>query len=110
MTNEVQNHSPPSSQRDENRPWPALTIDYELYERMLDESDVSDEEKRAFIEVWWNLIVNFVDLGFGVHPLQQACEQELDLSTLNLPDVLDSKGLQINSEFNKTTRNHEGDV
>ena len=51
---------------------PALTIDYALYEQYLDDSDLSEAQKREFIETLWNIIVSFVDLGFGVHPLQQA--------------------------------------
>ena len=100
--------SPPPKQNE--KLWPTLTIDYEFYEKMLEQSDASDEEKRAFIETWWNLIVNFVDLGFGVHPLQQACEQPMDLSTLDSQDVIDSKGLALNSEFKQSIQNHKGDV
>jgi hypothetical protein len=63
----------------------ALTIDYALYERYLDSSDLSEAEKREFLETLWSIIVSFVDLGFGVHPLQQAnpdCGQELNLGDL----------------------------
>lgn len=74
-------------------PWPVLTIDYAYYEKLLENSDASDEEKREFIQTLWNLIVNFVDLGFGIHPLQQACEQPKDLSIVGLTDVL---GLEKN--------------
>lgn len=63
---------------------PALTIDYELYEQYLDDSDLSEAQKREFLETLWNIIVSFVDLGFGVHPLQQAasdkCEQNQNLT------------------------------
>ncbi len=63
---------------------PALTIDYALYEQYLDASDLSEAQKREFIETLWNIIVSFVDLGFGVHPLQQAasdkCEQNQNLT------------------------------
>lgn len=92
------------------KPVARLIIDYEKYERLLAESDASDEEKRAFIETWWHLIVNFVDLGFDLHPLQQACEQELDLSTLSDSDVLGLKTLHIKSDFNYTTQSMKGDV
>lgn len=52
-----------------------LTIDYALYEDYLENSDLSEREKQEFLDALWSIIVNFVDLGFGVHPLQQACEQ-----------------------------------
>lgn len=60
----------------------ALTIDYALYERYLDDCDLTDEQKREFLDNLWNFIVCFVDLGFGVHPLQQACEQKFDIAAL----------------------------
>jgi hypothetical protein len=77
---------------DETKPdRPILKIDYELYESHLKNSDLSEIEKQAFLESLWSIIVGFVDLGFGVHPLQQACEQEIDLSSLMATDVISSK-------------------
>ncbi len=51
---------------------PVLTLDVALYEAMLDDPDISAEERAAFIEALWNIVVCFVDLGFGIHPLQQV--------------------------------------
>jgi len=63
---------------------PTLTIDWELYGKYLDESDLSDAEKRAFLETIWSIVVSAVDLGFGVHPVQQAagniCEQQVEIA------------------------------
>lgn len=49
-----------------------ITVDYERYAHFLEDSDLTEEQKREFLQTLWNIIVNFVDLGFGVHPLQQA--------------------------------------
>ncbi|PHR55170.1 MAG: hypothetical protein COA47_14330 [Robiginitomaculum sp.] len=85
---------------------PALTIDWELYGKYLDESDLSDADKQAFIETLWSIVVSFVDLGFGVHPVQQASgddwgqEDDLcDLITVNADAVLGSKD-NSKPEFN----------
>ncbi len=63
---------------------PTLTIDWELYGKYLDESDLSDAEKREFLETLWSIVVAFVDLGFGVHPLQRvtdnACAQQAEIA------------------------------
>ncbi|MCF6317102.1 MAG: hypothetical protein L3J30_12655 [Marinosulfonomonas sp.] len=63
---------------------PTLTIDWELYGKYLDESDLSDAEKRAFLETIWSIVVSAVDLGFGIHPVQQAtgniCEQQVEIA------------------------------
>ncbi len=63
---------------------PTLTIDWELYGKYLDESDLSEAQKQEFLETLWSIVVSFVDLGFGVHPLQQvtdnACEQQAEIA------------------------------
>jgi len=63
---------------------PTLTIDWEFYGKYLEESDLSDAEKRAFLESLWSIVVSFVDLGFGVHPVQQVageiCEQQAEIA------------------------------
>jgi hypothetical protein len=56
---------------------PALTIDWGLYEHYLEDSDLSDDDKRALIETLWSIMVSFVDLGFRLSPLQNVCEQEI---------------------------------
>lgn len=81
---------------------PALTIDWELYGKYLDESDLSDADKQAFIETLWSIVVSFVDLGFGVHPVQHVCGQEDDLHeliTANAEAVVISKN-NSKPEFN----------
>ena len=81
---------------------PTLLVDYAKYEKMLEESDLSENQKQEFLETLWSVVVSFVDLGFGVHPLQQCqednegedCEQHLDLSSLMTRDVVSSyKGI-----------------
>jgi len=59
---------------------PSIALDCELFQHHLDDCDLTDKQKRDFLDALWFIIVSFVDLGFGVHPLQQAmphkgCEQ-----------------------------------
>ena len=61
---------------------PSLTIDYDLYQHYLDDSDLTDEQKREFLDVLWSIIVSFVDLGFGVHPLQQTTDDTAPINSL----------------------------
>jgi len=51
---------------------PRLEIDLDYYAAMLESSDASNTQKLEFLEALLSIMVNFVDLGFGVHPLQQA--------------------------------------
>lgn len=66
---------------------PTLSVDWAYYATLLDESDASDAEKQELLETLWSIVWTFIDLGFGVHPLQQACEQNSE-NRINLPDDL----------------------
>ncbi|GJL99997.1 MAG: hypothetical protein DHS20C07_16770 [Methyloligella sp.] len=54
--------------------WPALQLDVEYYQAFLDDEDITDAQKKELIETIWNIVVTFVDLGFGIEPVQQAIE------------------------------------
>ena len=92
-------------QSQDRKPISAVEIDYEKYERYLEDSDLSEEEKRQLIEALWSILVGFVDLGFGIHPVQEACGQAektplpLTLGGLNGVDYEDSKEPNDNGEI-----------
>lgn len=73
---------------------PVVTFDVSRYEHFLEDQGLSAEQKRAMLEALWSIIVSFVDLGFGVHPLQQArgqqaCGQNGDEESEHSGGVLD---------------------
>ena len=49
---------------------PSLGIDVEYYQCVIDDPEVSEERKRELIETIGSIIVQCIDLGFGVHPVQ----------------------------------------
>lgn len=49
-----------------------LSVDWELYAHLLEDSDLTDDEKREFIGSLWYVVCAFVDLGFGIESTQQA--------------------------------------
>jgi hypothetical protein len=61
-------HDPPHTETTR----PAIAFDVERYERFLEDHGLSEDQKRAVLEALWSIIVSFVDLGFGIHPLQTA--------------------------------------
>lgn len=65
---------------------PVLTVDVEKYQAYLDESGLSDEQKEEFLRALWSIMVSFVELGFGVHPLQEVCGQNGRGGTQRLTD------------------------
>jgi len=69
---------------------PSLTIDWDAYLPFFEDEDISEEDKHALIEALWSITVSFVDLGFGVHPVQQVCGQDQEDLALMVADVLSS--------------------
>lgn len=78
---------------------PSLTLDVSRYQSYLDGANLSCEEKAAYLEALWTMIVCFVELGYGIHPLQnmelgnsceQADEKKKEVLALESPSVLDS--------------------
>ncbi len=65
-----------------------LSIDWDAYLPFLENEDISEEQKRELIEALWSIMVSFVDLGFGIHPIQQVCGQDMSLAELPAADVL----------------------
>lgn len=54
-------------------PKSTLTVDVEKYQAYLDGSGMTEAQKEEFLQAMWSIIVSFVELGFGVHPLQEVC-------------------------------------
>jgi hypothetical protein len=85
---------------------PALSLDWELFGTYLEASDLTDAQKREFIETLWSLVVNFVDLGLGLHPLQliagNSCEQRAEIARLLAPNIspVVSSDMTSNQKFN----------
>ena len=82
----------------------AITLDVARYEGFLAASDLTEDERREFLEALWTIIVSFVDLGFGVHPLQQvgldvACGQ----NPLK-PDLAESVAANVVGSFSSMTQ------
>jgi hypothetical protein len=85
--NTTQDGTPHDAGRANGRP--VVTFDVSRYEHFLEDQGLSAEQKRAMLEALWSIIVSFVDLGFGVHPVQQACGQNGDEESEHSGGVLD---------------------
>lgn len=51
----------------------SLEVDVERYQAFLDDSSLTHDQKVETLRAFWLVISTFVELGFGVHPVQQAC-------------------------------------
>lgn len=77
----------------------ALSIDYALYEKYLDDESLSEADRQEFLEALWSIIVSFVDLGFRVHPLQECCGQPATPEHESEADMVGSKDIPIAQPF-----------
>ncbi len=51
---------------------PSVSLDLERYMGQLDDWDLSDTQKTDFIRTFWELLLSFAQIGFEIHPAQQA--------------------------------------
>ena len=87
---------------------PSLQVDWEVYAQMLEASDWSDAQKREFIETMWSLVMTFVDLGYGIHPIQQACGESHSLDEFIKADMLSLPQSKSKTAFNTSANPQSG--
>lgn len=74
-----------------NRPArPIVGVDLEKYKAFFDDPTLTEAQKEEFLQALWSIVVTFVELGFGVHPLQEVCGVEDDLSSDMLEEAFDT--------------------
>ena len=71
-------------------PKPTLTVDIEKYQAYLDGSDMTEAQKEDFLQALWSIIVSFVELGFGVHPVQEVCGKTPEVSSRGAKDAFNA--------------------
>lgn len=49
-----------------------VSLDLNKYMGQLDDWDLSDSQKTEFITTFWELLLSFAQIGFQIHPAQQA--------------------------------------
>ncbi|TPE48557.1 hypothetical protein [Amaricoccus solimangrovi] len=69
---------------------PIVTVDVEKYQAWLDDPRLTPEQKEEFLQALWSVVVTFVEIGFGVHPLQEVCGQIEDESNPGLKEIFDA--------------------
>lgn len=84
---------------------PTLSIDVQHYQKYLDDSSISDKDKQELLETLWDIICELVQLGYGVHPLQnidnecgESIEKQED-STLLSADMVNSLHSTLREHF-----------
>ncbi len=52
---------------------PVVHVDFARYQEFLDNTEMTEAQREEFLKALWSIIVAFIDLGFGIHPLQEVC-------------------------------------
>lgn len=82
----------------------ALTLDVDYYQAFLDDTELPDHKKQELIEALWSIVIGFVDLGFGIHPLQQRKHSEPDQTSQALAKVIAKMGQDEKETTDKNTK------
>jgi len=65
---------------------PTILVDYERYTAILEHPDLSEVQKKAFIDCLWNLITEIIYLGVEVLPDNTSHEDKFQNILDHLPD------------------------
>lgn len=66
---------------------PSLEVDVDYYQAIIDDPEISDARKRELIAIIGRIVLQFIDLGFGVHPVQAAkADKRKRLTSTNRTD------------------------
>jgi len=84
-------------------PKSTLTVDVEKYQAYLDGSGMTEAQKEEFLQAMWAIMVSFVELGFGVHPLQEVCGQTPEIGSQGAKAAFDAVSSE-EPENNDNTR------
>ncbi len=87
-----------------------MPFDVAPYRHFIADLGLSADQERLMIEALAAIVLSFVDLGFGVHPAQQACGQlEILLASMAGTDSDGSrkKKQHLTSTFNEAASDRE---
>ena len=68
----------------------AIRFDMEDWLPYLKDSNLTDDQKREFLESLWAIVMSCVDLGFHLNPAQEICGEVIDLKAVLEAAVLNS--------------------
>jgi len=92
-----------------NSPLGNIEIDYDLLGKELEGSNLSEDEKKEFIDCICWIMLSFVDLGFGIDPNQQALQAGNSKRTsTSLPFLDVIMDTEIAGEFNSKNKKRKG--
>lgn len=77
---------------------PTLTVDVRRYQSLIDDPALSEAQKEEVLRALWSIVVTFVELGFGVLPLQEVCGQDCGVLSNGPKEAFDQVRLNVLDE------------
>ena len=84
--------------RDVSQSGSPLVFDVTRYLSYVEDADVSEAQAKELLESLWAIVVGFVDLGFGVSPIQQAMDKSHVVEGSASPVVVSSSERQSDTK------------
>ena len=83
---------------------PTVTVEFDNYREFLEGMDMTEAQKEEFLQAMLVIVANFVELGFGTHPAQDAGGQDIDMRSFATKAAFNT----LSSEDDKSNKT-EGD-
>ncbi len=93
---------------------PIITVDVDEFEPLLKNPDLTEEQKRELLQALWNIVVAFIDFGFGVHPIQHVFNDSGKLDKTEFEQgfgrdcVIQSEDTKLASKYKYATKQDGG--
>ncbi|MBY3517082.1 hypothetical protein HFN76_33660 [Rhizobium laguerreae] len=71
-TAKIENIKFPLSRGSAGSARPVVTVDVDRYQFWLDGTELSSPQKEEVMQSLWSIVMTFVELGFGIHPVQSV--------------------------------------
>ncbi|MEO1724820.1 MAG: hypothetical protein AAFR84_20780 [Pseudomonadota bacterium] len=67
-----------------------LEVDLDQFQHRLDSAEMTEAQRTEYLQLVWSIMLQFVDLGYQIHPVQQSCGQLGQTEPDGVPSVLDA--------------------
>lgn len=67
-----------------------LEVDLDQFQHRLDSAGMTEAQRTEYLQLVWSIVLQFVDLGYQLHPVQQSCGQLGETEPNGVPSVLDA--------------------
>lgn len=111
MSNKQTPDSPDVPARDEKPDetgFAPLRFDPAEYMHYVEEMGLTEAQGIALLRAIWDIYVSWVDLGFGINPLQQAMDKSGEVLPSGTPDVIGSWNEVSENNKNNHTEHANG--